>query len=94
VGRVRRAGQHPLRRAGPRHFVHTHTREPAPVPLYVGRFLEFKHVPLIVRAYARARPSFEAPASAVIWSGFPGEFGARAICDRFAIAKGDAANYI
>jgi D-inositol-3-phosphate glycosyltransferase len=57
-----------------RHFVDPHTGEPAPVLLYVGRFLEFKHVPLLVRAYARARPSFEAPAPLVIWGGFPGEF--------------------
>jgi glycosyltransferase involved in cell wall biosynthesis len=43
------------------------------VLLYVGRFLEFKRVPLLVRAYARARPRLEVPAPLVIWGGFPGE---------------------
>lgn len=57
-----------------RHFVDPQTGEPVPVLLYVGRFLEFKHVPLLVRAYARARSRFEAPAPLVIWGGFPGEF--------------------
>jgi D-inositol-3-phosphate glycosyltransferase len=44
-----------------------------PVLLYVGRFLEFKRVPLLVRAYARARARMEVPAPLVIWGGFPGE---------------------
>jgi D-inositol-3-phosphate glycosyltransferase len=47
--------------------------EPLPVLLYVGRFLEFKRVPLLVRAYARARPRLDVAAPLVIWGGFPGE---------------------
>jgi len=46
----------------------------APVLLFVGRFLDFKRVPLLVRAYAAARESFTRPAPLVIWGGFPGEW--------------------
>ncbi len=45
-----------------------------PVLLFVGRFLGFKRVPLLVRAYARARPRFADPAPLVIWGGSPGEW--------------------
>jgi glycosyltransferase involved in cell wall biosynthesis len=48
--------------------------ERSPVILYVGRFLDFKRVPLLVRAYARARPHFATPAPLVIWGGAPGEW--------------------
>jgi len=47
---------------------------PAPVLLYVGRFLGFKRVPLLLRAYARARPRLDRPAPLVVWGGFPGEW--------------------
>ncbi len=46
----------------------------APVLLFVGRFTEVKRVPLLVRAYARARERFTTPAPLVIWGGFPGEW--------------------
>jgi glycosyltransferase involved in cell wall biosynthesis len=46
----------------------------APVLLFVGRFLEFKRVPMLVRAYARARERFDRRAPLVIWGGFPGEW--------------------
>ena len=42
--------------------------------LFVGRFLDFKRVPLLVRAYAAARERFERRAPLVIWGGFPGEW--------------------
>ncbi|MDH4340533.1 MAG: glycosyltransferase family 4 protein [Thermoleophilia bacterium] len=45
-----------------------------PVLLFVGRYLGFKRVPLLVRAYARARPRFETPAPLLIWGGSPGEW--------------------
>jgi D-inositol-3-phosphate glycosyltransferase len=45
-----------------------------PLLLFVGRFLEFKRVPLLVRAYARARPRLDQPAPLVIWGGSPGEW--------------------
>ena len=45
-----------------------------PVLLFVGRFLEFKRVPLLVRAYAQARPHLDRPAPLVIWGGSPGEW--------------------
>ncbi len=48
--------------------------EPLPVLLYVGRYLDFKRVPLLVRAYNRARPRFKSPAPLLIWGGSPGEW--------------------
>jgi glycosyltransferase involved in cell wall biosynthesis len=51
------------------------TGAPGTVLLFVGRFLAFKRVPLLVRAYgkARARLGSSAP-PLVIWGGFPGEW--------------------
>jgi D-inositol-3-phosphate glycosyltransferase len=46
----------------------------APVLLFVGRFTEVKRVPLLLRAYARARERFTTPAPLVLWGGFPGEW--------------------
>jgi D-inositol-3-phosphate glycosyltransferase len=42
--------------------------------MYVGRFLAFKRVPLLVRAYARAHERMSVPAPLVIWGGWPGEW--------------------
>jgi D-inositol-3-phosphate glycosyltransferase len=55
-------------------FVDSKTGGPATVLLFVGRFLAVKRLPLLLRAYARARPRFTAPAPLVIWGGFPGEW--------------------
>jgi glycosyltransferase involved in cell wall biosynthesis len=44
------------------------------VLLFIGRFTEVKRIPLLVRAYARARERFERRAPLVIWGGFPGEW--------------------
>ncbi|MEO6989433.1 MAG: glycosyltransferase [Aquihabitans sp.] len=44
------------------------------VLLYVGRFLGFKRVPSLIRAFAEARGRFERPASLVVWGGHPGEW--------------------
>jgi glycosyltransferase involved in cell wall biosynthesis len=55
-------------------FFDASTGEPRPVLMYVGRFLAFKRVPLLVRAYARARVRMSVPAPLVIWGGFPGEW--------------------
>ena len=55
-------------------FADSKTGEASPVLLYVGRFLDFKRVPLLVRAYQRARSSFERAAPLVIWGGHPGEW--------------------
>lgn len=46
----------------------------AQVLMYVGRFLDFKRVPLLVRAYARARDECGLRAPLVIWGGAPGEW--------------------
>lgn len=48
--------------------------EPSPVLIFVGRFLAFKRVPLLVRAYARARERMSVVAPLVIWGGSPGEW--------------------
>jgi glycosyltransferase involved in cell wall biosynthesis len=47
---------------------------PRPVLMFVGRFLDFKRVPLLIRAYARARARMTVPAPLVIWGGMPGEW--------------------
>ena len=46
----------------------------ATVLLSVGRFLAFKRVPLLVRAFAQARDRFSRPGSLVVWGGHPGEW--------------------
>jgi glycosyltransferase involved in cell wall biosynthesis len=45
-----------------------------PVLLYVGRYTEVKRLPLLIEAYARARPGFRRRAPLVIVGGFPGEW--------------------
>jgi D-inositol-3-phosphate glycosyltransferase len=52
------------------------TGERRPVLLFVGRFLGFKRLPLLVRAYARARERMTHPAPLVVWGGVPGEWEA------------------
>jgi D-inositol-3-phosphate glycosyltransferase len=46
----------------------------ATVMLFVGRFLDFKRVPALVRAFARGRERFTRRGSLVIWGGHPGEW--------------------
>lgn len=46
----------------------------AVVLIYVGRFTSAKRVPLLVRAFARARPRFQRPTSLLVWGGHPGEW--------------------
>jgi glycosyltransferase involved in cell wall biosynthesis len=55
-------------------FFDPSTGQARPVLMYVGRFLGFKRVPLLVRAYARARARMAVPAPLVIWGGAPGEW--------------------
>jgi glycosyltransferase involved in cell wall biosynthesis len=63
------------RREVQRGFYHPVTGEPLPVLLFVGRFLGFKRVPLLVRAYAAARAVLGPSAPPlVIWGGSPGEW--------------------
>jgi glycosyltransferase involved in cell wall biosynthesis len=45
-----------------------------PVLVYVGRYTEVKRVPLLIRAYARARTSFHRTAPLVLVGGHPGEW--------------------
>ena len=46
----------------------------ATVLVYVGRFTAWKRMPLLLRAFARARGLFERPGSLVVWGGSPGEW--------------------
>lgn len=46
----------------------------ATVLIFVGRFLELKQVPALIRAFARARSRFTRRASLLIWGGHPGEW--------------------
>jgi glycosyltransferase involved in cell wall biosynthesis len=45
-----------------------------PVLLYVGRYTDVKRIPLLIRAYARARERFAVRAPLVLLGGYPGEF--------------------
>src|SRR3954451_20314340 len=45
-----------------------------PRPLFVGRYPEVKRIPLLIRAYARARERFGTRAPLVILGGHPGEY--------------------
>ena len=45
-----------------------------PTLLFVGRFTDAKRVPLLIRAYARARARFDTPASLLVWGGHAGEW--------------------
>jgi glycosyltransferase involved in cell wall biosynthesis len=45
-----------------------------PVLLYVGRYTEVKRIPLLIRAYARAKDRFEMRAPLVLLGGYPGEW--------------------
>ncbi len=55
-------------------FLNPATGKMAPVLMYVGRFLDFKRVPMLIRAYQQARPHFDTPAPLLIWGGNPGEW--------------------
>jgi glycosyltransferase involved in cell wall biosynthesis len=46
----------------------------SPVLLYVGRYTEVKRIPLLIRAYARARERFDRRAPLVVLGGHPGEW--------------------
>ncbi len=56
-------------------FLDRDTGEPLPVLLFVGRFLDFKRVPLLIRSYAAVRETLGRRAPPlVIWGGYPGEW--------------------
>jgi len=57
-----------------------------PVLLAVGRFTEVKRLPLLVRAFARARRETERRASLVLLGGHPGEWEGEHPCDAIAAA--------
>lgn len=56
-------------------FLDPVTGEMLPVLLFVGRFLDFKRVPLLIRAYATVRRALGTHSPPlVIWGGYPGEW--------------------
>jgi glycosyltransferase involved in cell wall biosynthesis len=61
------------RRAVWRRYLPDADLDATPVLLYVGRFTAVKRVPLLIEAYAQARPGFACRAPLVIVGGFPGE---------------------
>jgi glycosyltransferase involved in cell wall biosynthesis len=44
------------------------------VLVYSGRYTEVKRIPLLIRAFARAKERFDGPAALVIVGGYPGEW--------------------
>ena len=61
---------------GPLHYCDTALElfAQGPTLLFVGRFTDAKRVPLLVRAYAWARPRFDTPAPLLVWGGHAGEW--------------------
>jgi glycosyltransferase involved in cell wall biosynthesis len=56
-------------------FVDPTSGDALPTLLYVGRFLGFKRVPLLIRAYSEARDALgPGTPPLVIWGGYPGEW--------------------
>jgi glycosyltransferase involved in cell wall biosynthesis len=51
-----------------------HALERGPIIVYVGRFTEVKRLPMLLEAFAEARPRMTAPASLVLVGGHPGEW--------------------
>jgi glycosyltransferase involved in cell wall biosynthesis len=45
-----------------------------PLLLWVGRFLDFKRLPLLIRAFARARERLDPAPALLVWGGHPGEY--------------------
>jgi glycosyltransferase involved in cell wall biosynthesis len=52
-----------------------------PCLLFVGRFTAVKRLPLLLRAYARARAQLGAVAPLLVWGGHPGEWEGRHPCE-------------
>ena len=75
LGARRGGGLGALRGGGPRGV---RRRGETPVLLYVGRYTEVKRIGLLIEAYARARPGFDAPRAAGARRRLPGGVGGRA----------------
>ncbi|WP_328955080.1 glycosyltransferase family 4 protein [Kitasatospora purpeofusca] len=44
-----------------------------PLLLWVGRFLDFKRVPVLLRAFAQLSKELQTPPALLMWGGYPGE---------------------
>ena len=45
-----------------------------PIFLFVGRFLGFKRVPLLIRSFAKSREDLGVDAALIVWGGYPDEW--------------------
>jgi D-inositol-3-phosphate glycosyltransferase len=45
-----------------------------PIFLFVGRFLSFKRVPLLIRSFAKSREDLGVDAALIVWGGYPDEW--------------------
>ncbi|GAA0270295.1 hypothetical protein GCM10010302_04830 [Streptomyces polychromogenes] len=48
-----------------------------PLLLWVGRFLDFKRVPVLLKAFAAARTRLDPAPALLMWGGYPGEYEGR-----------------
>lgn len=55
------------------HRLHDHHGRLRPLLLWVGRFLDFKRVPVLLRAFATARTRLDPAPVLLMWGGYPGE---------------------
>nr|WP_024127437.1 glycosyltransferase [Streptomyces sp. F12]AHE40173.1 Glycosyl transferase [Streptomyces sp. F12] len=54
--------------------LHTPDGSLRPLLLWVGRFLDFKRVPVLLQAFASARTRLTPPPALLMWGGYPGEY--------------------
>ncbi|MGR6998319.1 glycosyltransferase family 4 protein [Yinghuangia aomiensis] len=73
MGPRQRPGKHPLHRQRPTPPPHSR-RTPAPAAAVVGRFLHFKRVPVLLRAFAAAHARLDPAPVLLMWGGYPGEY--------------------
>lgn len=55
------------------HRLRTHEGRLRPLLLWVGRYLAFKKIPVLLRAFAAARPQLDPAPALLMWGGYPGE---------------------
>ncbi|MGW2612970.1 glycosyltransferase family 4 protein [Streptomyces mirabilis] len=56
------------------HRLHDQHGRLRPLLLWVGRFLDFKRVPVLLRAFAAARARLDPAPVLLMWGGYPGEY--------------------
>ncbi|MFG2434594.1 glycosyltransferase family 4 protein [Streptomyces sp. NPDC048508] len=56
------------------HRLHTRAGRLRPLLIWVGRFLDFKRVPVLLHAFAAARTRLNPAPALLMWGGYPGEY--------------------